>query len=49
MAMFHVTCTDLPAGSLPPASAKLSSPPPHANALMAAQEKKIGKEILAQA
>jgi phospholipase C len=47
-AMFHTTCTELAAGSLPPASAKVSSIPPHAVALMAAQEKRIQTEIRAQ-
>jgi phospholipase C len=48
IAMFHTTCTDLPSGSLPPASAKLPSPPRGALALMAAQKKRIAKEIRAQ-
>ena len=47
-AMFHTTCTELPAGSLPPASAKVSSVPPHAVARMAAQEKRIQGEVRAQ-
>jgi phospholipase C len=47
-AMFHTTCQELPAGSLPPASAKLSSIPTHAVARMAAQETRIREEIRAQ-
>ena len=47
-AMFHPICTELPNGSLPPASAKVSSIPPRATALMAAQQKKIQREIRAQ-
>ena len=47
-AMFHTTCDELAAGSLPPASAKVSSIPPRATALMAAQEKRIQREIRAQ-
>ncbi len=46
--MFHTTCDELPAGSLPPASAKLSSLPAHAVARMAAQEKQMQREIRAQ-
>jgi phospholipase C len=46
-AMFHTTCTDLPAGSLPPPSAKLTKPPPGAGSLLAAHEKKIRQEIRA--
>ena len=48
MAMFHTICDELPAGSLPPPSAKVMSVPPHAAALMAAQEKRIQGEIRAQ-
>ncbi len=44
-ALFHTTCTDLPAGSLPPADARLAAVPPHANALLAAQQKRIQREI----
>ncbi len=44
-AMFHTICTELPTGSLPPADAKLSAIPPHADALMAAQERRIRAEI----
>lgn len=47
-AMFHTTCEELAAGSLPPASAKISEVPPHANALMAAQRERIQREIKAQ-
>jgi phospholipase C len=47
-ALFHTICTELPAGSLPPSGAKLTAPPPRADALMAAQQKKIRKEIRAQ-
>jgi hypothetical protein len=46
--MFHTTCDELPTGSLPPAGAKVNSIPPHAGALMAAQEKRIQREIRAQ-
>jgi phospholipase C len=48
VALFHTTCTELPSGSLPPAGAKLSSPPPQAKARMAAQQKVIQREIRAQ-
>jgi len=44
-ASFHTICTELPAGSLPPADAKLSAIPPHADALMAAQQRRIQAEI----
>ena len=47
-AMFHTTCADLPAGSLPPADARLAAVPPHAEALIAAQRKRIEGEIQAQ-
>jgi phospholipase C len=47
-AMFHPTCQELPTGTLPPASAKVSAVPPHANALIAAQQKRIQREIRAQ-
>ena len=46
--MFHTTCTALPAGSLPPAAARLAAVPPHAEALIAAQQKRIEREIRAQ-
>ena len=46
--MFHTICSELPSGSLPPASARISSIPPHAVDLMAAQEKRIQGEIRAQ-
>ena len=39
-AMFHTTCTDLPAGSLPPAEARLTAIPPHDEALLAAQQRR---------
>jgi len=48
-ALFHTTCTDLPAGSLPPAGARLAAVPPHANALLAAQRKRIQQQIRTQA
>ena len=48
IAMFHTICDELPSGSLPPASAKLNVPPPHADALMAAQRKRVQQEIRAQ-
>jgi phospholipase C len=48
-ALFHPQCDELPSGSLPPSGAKLTAPPPHANALMAAQRARINKEIRAQA
>jgi len=47
-AMFHATCTALPAGSLPPTEAKLAAVPPHAEALIAAQRKRVQKEIQLQ-
>ena len=47
-AMFHTTCDALPAGSLPPAGARLSSIPAHAVARLAAQENRIQREIRAQ-
>ena len=47
-AQFHTTCTALPAGSLPPPQAKLAAVPPHAEALIAAQQKRIKEEIRAQ-
>ena len=46
--MFHTTCTDLPTRSLPPADARLAAVPPHAEALIAAQRKRIEGEIQAQ-
>jgi phospholipase C len=48
VALFHTTCTELPSGSLPPPGAKLSSPPARADALMAAQQARLQKEIRAQ-
>ena len=48
-AQFHTICTALPTGSLPPTQAKLAAPPPHAEALIAAQRKRIQEEIRAQA
>jgi len=47
-AMFHTTCTALPGGTLPPAGARLAAVPPHANALLAAQQKRVQREIKAQ-
>jgi phospholipase C len=47
-AMFHTTCDELPAGSLPPPSAKILSIPAHAAARLAAQEKQIKRQIRAQ-
>jgi phospholipase C len=47
-ALFHTTCEELPAGSLPPESAKVSEVPPRANALIAAQEKRIRREARTQ-
>ncbi len=47
-AMFHTICDELPAGSLPPARARISAIPPRAVALMAAQEDRIEQEIRAQ-
>ncbi len=47
-ALFHTTCTALPAGSLPPAEARLAAVPPHADALLAAQQKRVRREIRAQ-
>jgi phospholipase C len=44
-ALFHTICTELPSGSLPPASAQLSSISPKAKALLAAQQRRIDKEI----
>jgi len=46
--MFHTTCTDLPAGSLPPASARVSAVPPDSNALMAAHHERVQEEGRAQ-
>ena len=47
-AMFHTTCDELPAGSLPPPSAKILSIPAHAAARLAAQEKRIKRQIRTQ-
>ena len=47
-AQFHTTCTALPAGSLPPSEARLTAVPPHAEALIAAQQRRIQKEIRGQ-
>jgi len=47
-AMFHTICNELPAGSLPPAHARIPTIPAHAVALMAAQENRIRQEIRAQ-
>ena len=48
LAQFHPICTDLPSGSLPPANATVSTPPAHADALLAAQQKSIGRQTRAQ-
>jgi hypothetical protein len=48
VAQFHTVCTDLPAGSLPPPSAKLSSLPSGTKALLAAQHQRFQKAISAQ-
>jgi hypothetical protein len=48
LALFHPICTDLPSGSLPPAHAVTSAPPPGADALLAAQQKVIRRQIRAQ-
>ena len=47
-ALFHPICTELPAGSLPHAGARLPAPPRGANALMAAQQRTIRRETRAQ-
>jgi phospholipase C len=47
-ASFHTVCTELPGGSLPPRGAKLSAPPPDADALMAAQQRLIRRQARAQ-
>ena len=48
IARFTTVCTELPGGSLPPHSAKLSARPANADALIAAQQKLVRKEIRAQ-
>ena len=48
LARFHPICTESPSGSLPPAHAELSSPPAGADALIAAQQREIRREIRAQ-
>jgi phospholipase C len=48
VALFHPICTELPAGSLPPRRAELSSPPPGADKLLRAQRRLIRREIAAQ-
>ena len=48
LAQFHPICTDLPSGSLPPAGATLGSPPSHADALLAAQQRIIRGQTRAQ-
>ncbi len=48
LAQFHPICTDLPSGTLPPQSAKLSSLPSGTKALLAAQQQRTQKAILAQ-
>jgi phospholipase C len=45
---FHPVCTELPSGSLPPRRAKISEPPAGADALMAAQRRRIEQQIRAQ-
>jgi hypothetical protein len=47
-AMFHTICNELPTGTLPPATAKVSNVPPHADALMAAQRRRVQREIAQQ-
>jgi phospholipase C len=47
-AMFHTTCTALPAGTLPPSDSMVSAIPTHADALLAAQQRRIQREIRAQ-
>jgi hypothetical protein len=47
-ALFHTICNELPSGTLPPTTAKVTTVPPHADALMAAQQRKIQKEIVQQ-
>ena len=47
-ALFHPICTELPSGSLPPAHAKTSAPPAGADALLAAQQRSIRRQIRAQ-
>ena len=44
LTLFHPICTDLPAGSLPPRRARITAPPRHADALMAAQQRAIRRE-----
>ena len=48
LALFHPICTDLPSGSLPPARAVTSAPPAGADALLAAQQRSIRRQIRAQ-
>jgi phospholipase C len=48
VALFHPICTELPAGSLPPARDRLSAPPPNADRLLRAQRRLIEAEIDAQ-
>jgi phospholipase C len=47
-AMFHTICDELPTGTLPPASANVTTITPNANALIAAQQKKVQREIAQQ-
>ena len=47
-AMFHTICTELPSGTLPPATANVTTIPPHAAALMAAQQRRVQREIAQQ-
>ncbi|HEV7958181.1 MAG TPA: alkaline phosphatase family protein, partial [Acidimicrobiales bacterium] len=47
-AMFHTICNELPTGTLPPATANVATIPPNAHALIAAQQKKVQREIAQQ-
>jgi hypothetical protein len=48
LALFHPICTDLPAGSLPPGRSTIPTPPADADALLAAQQRVIRRQIRAQ-
>ncbi len=48
ISQFHTICTELPEGSLPPPSAKLTSLPDGTAALIAAHQHKVRREIEAQ-
>ena len=48
LALFHPICTDLPAGSLPPGRATIPAPPTDADALLAAQQRAVRRQIRAQ-